>query len=195
MTDIAALQHPETRSERTSARYESPHRLRGDEVESGPLNSSVGDDLSFGDLLDLINPLQHIPVIGDIYRGISGDSIRPDIKMMGGALYGGPMGLVAGLTREIVMAEVGQQQVSAQTTTSAAADMGQPPPLAHKADSTAITSENHAPSGQSTALHATGEQTAFDDSHNLIANAEANTVEDLILRGLTKYDAFRNQAG
>ena len=29
------------------------------------------DGFSFADLLDVVNPLQHIPVIGQIYRGIA----------------------------------------------------------------------------------------------------------------------------
>ena len=33
-----------------------------------------GDDgFSFGDILDLINPLQHIPIVGTIYRAVTGD--------------------------------------------------------------------------------------------------------------------------
>ncbi len=52
-----------------------------------------GDDgLSFGDLIDIINPLQHIPVLGTIYRKISGDAIDPAARVAGGALFGGPLG-------------------------------------------------------------------------------------------------------
>lgn len=52
-----------------------------------------GDDgLSFDDLLDVINPLQHLPIIGHIYREISGDEIDTGSKIAGAALYGGPIG-------------------------------------------------------------------------------------------------------
>lgn len=52
-----------------------------------------GDDgLSFADLLDIINPLHHLPIIGSLYRAISGDSIDPASRVAGSALFGGPIG-------------------------------------------------------------------------------------------------------
>lgn len=45
------------------------------------------NDFSFGDALDIINPLQHLPLIGDAYRAISGDSIRPVSQVTGDILY------------------------------------------------------------------------------------------------------------
>ena len=51
--------------------------------------------LSFFDFLDVINPLQHIPVVNEIYREYTGDEISPQAQVMGGTLYGGPIGLVA----------------------------------------------------------------------------------------------------
>ena len=52
-----------------------------------------GDDgFNFRDVLDLINPLQHIPVIGNIYRKLTGDVAAPAIRIAGGALFGGPLG-------------------------------------------------------------------------------------------------------
>jgi hypothetical protein len=52
---------------------------------------------SFGDVLDMINPLQHIPVVNTIYRAITGDEIGHAPRLVGGALFGGPIGLVAGI--------------------------------------------------------------------------------------------------
>ncbi len=52
-----------------------------------------GDDgLSFRDLLDLVNPLQHIPFVGNFYRKLTGDTIDPALRVAGGALFGGPLG-------------------------------------------------------------------------------------------------------
>ena len=48
--------------------------------------------LTFGDILDTINPLQHIPLVDVVYRHLSGDTIRPQGKILGGLLYGGPIG-------------------------------------------------------------------------------------------------------
>lgn len=50
------------------------------------------DGLTFGDILDLINPLQHIPFLSSVYRKITGDAIDPAIRIAGGALFGGPIG-------------------------------------------------------------------------------------------------------
>jgi hypothetical protein len=51
--------------------------------------------LTFGDFLDVINPLQHIPVVSTVYRMITGDEIGMGARLAGGALYGGPLGFVA----------------------------------------------------------------------------------------------------
>jgi hypothetical protein len=56
------------------------------------------DGFTFTDLLDIVNPLQHIPVIGTIYRRITGDTLDPGARLAGGALFGGPIGVaVAGV--------------------------------------------------------------------------------------------------
>ena len=55
---------------------------------------SDGDGPSFKDLIDIINPLQHIPVISAIYRDITGDEPGAGARLIGGALYGGPLGLI-----------------------------------------------------------------------------------------------------
>ena len=55
--------------------------------------SPFGDDgISFRDVIDVINPLHHVPVLGTIYRRISGDVIDPAMRVAGGALFGGPIG-------------------------------------------------------------------------------------------------------
>jgi hypothetical protein len=51
-----------------------------------------GDGLTFGDILDAINPLHHIPLVGSLYRKITGDEIDPAMRVAGGALFGGPIG-------------------------------------------------------------------------------------------------------
>lgn len=71
----------------------------------GPLRRLAGrlfgdDGLSFRDVLDLVNPLHHIPVVGNVYRELTGDTLAPGIRVAGGALFGGPLGAalsVAGL--------------------------------------------------------------------------------------------------
>ena len=57
------------------------------------------EGMSFGDFLDIINPLQHIPIVSAIYRAATGDEAGVGSRLIGGALFGGPLGvLVSGLT-------------------------------------------------------------------------------------------------
>jgi hypothetical protein len=51
--------------------------------------------MTFADLLDVINPLQHIPIISTIYRMVTGDTMSPGARMAGGILFGGVSGLLA----------------------------------------------------------------------------------------------------
>ncbi len=51
------------------------------------------DGLTFSDILDVVNPLQHIPVVSTLYRRLTGDHIDPAMQLAGGALYGGPIGV------------------------------------------------------------------------------------------------------
>lgn len=52
---------------------------------------------SFGNLLDIVNPLQHFPVISTIYRHLTGDKIGVPEKIAGDTLYGGLLGLASSL--------------------------------------------------------------------------------------------------
>jgi hypothetical protein len=73
--------------------------------EEQELSSVAKTNLTFLDLIDAVNPLQHIPLVSTIYRNVSGDSISDVPKFIGGALYGGPIGLVAALGSYIIEAE------------------------------------------------------------------------------------------
>ena len=84
--DGALAYHPE---------YKTNPNLRGEEP------------FGFGDIIDIINPLQHIPLVGSVYRELTGDTIRPSGRIVGGALYGGALGAAAGLVNVIVAEETG----------------------------------------------------------------------------------------
>lgn len=65
-----------------------------------------GDAEAFFDtLLDIINPLQHLPVISAIYRDITGDAISAPARLIGGFLFGGPIG-AAGAVANIAVKDV-----------------------------------------------------------------------------------------
>lgn len=67
-----------------------------------------GDGPSFHDVLDIINPLQHIPIINTIYRHLTGDEEGAVADVGGGALWMGPIGLVGALADLAVKAESGK---------------------------------------------------------------------------------------
>jgi hypothetical protein len=56
-----------------------------------------GDGPGFHDILDAVNPLQHIPVVSAIYRWLTGDVPGNVAQLAGDTLYGGPIGLATGL--------------------------------------------------------------------------------------------------
>ena len=59
------------------------------------------DGITFDDLLDLINPLQHIPVVGSLYRELTGDTLAPAARLLGGTLLGGPLGFAGAIANEV----------------------------------------------------------------------------------------------
>lgn len=67
-----------------------------------------GTDFSFHDLVDIINPLQHLPVISTVYRYLTGDTIGAIPRIIGDTLYGGPIGFAAGLVGASLKQESGK---------------------------------------------------------------------------------------
>lgn len=66
------------------------------------------EGFSFGALLDIVNPLQHIPIVGTVYRAITGDAIGPASRIAGGTLFGGVIGLIASSIDSLVEGETGR---------------------------------------------------------------------------------------
>jgi hypothetical protein len=69
-------------------------------ASAAPSDTSSGtggnqDEGFFHHLLDIVNPLQHLPVIGTIYRSVTGEHIGPVEKIAGDTLYGGIWGAVS----------------------------------------------------------------------------------------------------
>lgn len=74
--------------------------------------ASGGDSgFSFADFLDVINPLQHIPIVSTLYRAITGDTIDTVEQLAGDTLYGGAIGFAASVAniafKEITGKDVG----------------------------------------------------------------------------------------
>ncbi len=75
--------------------------------ETGTYNEPP-QEFGFADLIDMVNPLHHVPVVGQVYREITGDEIKPIGQIMGGALFGGPLGAASGLINVVIEEETGK---------------------------------------------------------------------------------------
>lgn len=74
--------------------------------------ATEGKSISFGDLVDVVNPLQHIPGVSTVYREVTGDDISGTARVVGGTLYGGPLGLLASGFDAAIAEESGQDMGS-----------------------------------------------------------------------------------
>ncbi len=66
--------------------------IRANGGDKGGFDFWGEDGFTFGDLVDLINPLQHVPIVSALYRKITGDAIADGPRLLGGALFGGITG-------------------------------------------------------------------------------------------------------
>ncbi|MEO9530186.1 hypothetical protein [Roseibium sp.] len=64
---------------------------------------------SFGDFIDVINPLQHIPGVAELYRSVTNDQISDGARKTGNALYGFALGGPVGLGAMLAYNEVGDR--------------------------------------------------------------------------------------
>ena len=49
---------------------------------------------TFDEFVQALNPMHHIPIVGHIYRAVTGEKINPAFQALGGALFGGIGGIV-----------------------------------------------------------------------------------------------------
>ncbi len=71
-------------------------------ADNGGFEAFGEDGPSFFDILDIINPLQHIPIVSTLYRALTGDEIDPVPRVVGGALFGGLIGATASLVNVVI---------------------------------------------------------------------------------------------
>jgi len=93
MTDAGALSLSITSVARSATSVDHDAAL------AGPSGHSKG--LTFGEILSDINPLQYLPVVGTIYRAMTGDAIPKPLREAGSvvvsSLLGGPVGAAISL--------------------------------------------------------------------------------------------------
>lgn len=144
MTDATAL----------AARALSPTTVPAKPGAANPAEADLG--LDFGDLLDAVNPLQHLPGVSQIYRHATGDGIGLPARLAGGFLFGGPIGLLGSaamaafeavtgddpLGHLVTLAEGGTEETKATAKETPAAG----PPLPFLAGPAPDPQANHRPS-------------------------------------------------
>jgi hypothetical protein len=78
-------------------------------AEPSKLHLWANGEASFGDFLDTINPLEHLPIISTVYNWIVGKHDIGDLpRIAGDALYGGPWGALSGLFNSLLKEETGK---------------------------------------------------------------------------------------
>lgn len=60
------------------------------------------------DLFDIVNPLEHLPVVSTLYEHLTGHEVDTPEKIMGDTLYGGPLGFICSLGDTIFKAITGK---------------------------------------------------------------------------------------
>ncbi|CAO3440334.1 hypothetical protein [Azospirillum endophyticum] len=94
---------------------------------------TLADKMSVGfdDLLDVVNPLQQLPVVSSVYREATGEDISIPARLAGGFLFGGLPGLIGSaamvafeeITGDSVLGHIGSLL---EDETEAAAASGMP---------------------------------------------------------------------
>ena len=97
--DLSALAPLDGEPERSAAAETEPAQGKGTQKDF----SFFGEDgFSFSDILDIVNPLQHIPIVATVYRALTGDEIAAGPRMVGGALFGGPVGAALATANAVI---------------------------------------------------------------------------------------------
>lgn len=73
--------------------------------------STENKKFGFLDIIDIVNPLQHVPLVNMAYRAITGDEIKPVSKVIGAGVFGGAVGAASGLINVIIEQETGKDLI------------------------------------------------------------------------------------
>jgi hypothetical protein len=148
-------------------------------VPAAPPQTMAAADrgLSFHDVLSALNPLQYLPVVGTIYRAVTGDVIPEALRRFGSMLVsgltGGPIGLMVNIAATVA------EKATGIDPDKIIADHFNRPPSASEPVQVAAAPPSAAPS--SAALPSAGPPSAGPPS----AGATAWTSEQLAAYGVS----------
>ena len=102
---------PMPTKENPPAVKDSPERVETAAARPGQADPKPGlfetGEFSVADVIDTINPLQHIPIISTIYRELTGDRIGHGARMAGDVLFLGPLGGLTAMANILVQESSG----------------------------------------------------------------------------------------
>ena len=84
----------------------SPYSSMPEQVEIFP--PAKDNKLGLLDIIDMFNPLQHIPLVNMAYRALTGDEIKPVSKIIGGGVFGGVAGMASSIINVVIEEETGK---------------------------------------------------------------------------------------
>ncbi len=163
--------------------------------------------LRFSDVLSALNPLQYLPVVGTIYRAVTGDTIPEGVRLGGSmlvsGLMGGPIGLLTNIAATIaekvtgidpeqiahtIMAHLGLTTktgaTSPATPTAAVASVSGGATAASPASTPAALPATAGPGWSNAALTADGVQFGTDGVPRVRGVSGADALNDVELRRL-----------
>ena len=76
---------------------QSPQSVTKTAAAGTASSQAAATPFTFDDFVDIVNPLQHLPVVSTLYRAVTGDQISDPAQLAGDTLYGGPMGFATSL--------------------------------------------------------------------------------------------------
>lgn len=106
-TNISQIQS-ETTTRHNLKVSNQPYKTEQNTIDRMQAENITDGSFTFGDLIDVINPLQHLPLIGSAYRAITGDEISDTARVAGGILYGGIAGGALSVANVVAKNETGE---------------------------------------------------------------------------------------
>ncbi len=87
-----------------------PHTLPGASNQQSTSEPALfgGDGIGLDDVVDVINPLQHIPFVSHLYRAATGDTLSMGAQMIGGGVFGGVIGAASSFVTAVVEEATGE---------------------------------------------------------------------------------------
>jgi len=165
---------------------------RGDTapVKTASTDKAKKDEgFTFDDFLDIINPLQHIPIVSTIYRKLTGDTIKPFERLAGDTLYGGMWGAVSSAANIAFEQITGKDFGDTALALVLGDDKAQPTAVADASPAQQVAT---AAPRKLSALASTGQTSGLDPARDAtLAYASSlqarNVPSDLSLRALAAY--------